>query len=85
VYSWTRTFRAFDPAFEADLPYVVAIVELAEGCRIPTRLVLEREQDVHVGMSVELDFVCPQQHPLWVFRPVAEAAGDAGGASESAS
>ena len=38
VYSWTVVHRAFDPAFVADLPYVVATVDLDDGPRLALRL-----------------------------------------------
>jgi uncharacterized protein len=38
VYSWTVVHRAFDPAFVADLPYVVATVDLDVGPRLALRL-----------------------------------------------
>jgi uncharacterized OB-fold protein len=38
IFSWTVTHQAMHPAFAADVPYVVALVELEEGVRMVTGL-----------------------------------------------
>lgn len=38
VYSWITVHRAFSPRWAADVPYVIATVELAERCRVFARL-----------------------------------------------
>jgi len=38
VYSWIVVHRAFDPAFAADVPYILASIDLEEGGRIVGRL-----------------------------------------------
>jgi hypothetical protein len=38
VYSWIVVHRAFDPELSADVPYTVATVELAPGCRTVARV-----------------------------------------------
>ncbi|HPG28052.1 MAG: OB-fold domain-containing protein [Spirochaetaceae bacterium] len=38
IYSFVVAHRAFSPAFEADVPYTVAVVELEEGGRMLARL-----------------------------------------------
>jgi uncharacterized OB-fold protein len=38
VYSWIVVHRAFNPAFANDVPYTVATVELAPGCRTVARV-----------------------------------------------
>ncbi len=38
VYSWIVVHRAFNAAFAADVPYTIATVELAPGCRTVARL-----------------------------------------------
>ena len=50
VYSYTVVHRA-PPGFEADVPYVVALIELDEGPRLMTRL---EADEVRIGMAVEL-------------------------------
>lgn len=39
VYSWVGVQRALTPAFESEVPYTIAAVELAEGARVFARLV----------------------------------------------
>ena len=38
VYTFSIVHRAPTPAYQADAPYAIAYVELAEGPRMPTRL-----------------------------------------------
>jgi uncharacterized OB-fold protein len=38
VYSWVTVHRAFDDADVGEVPYIVAAVELDEGCRVFARL-----------------------------------------------
>lgn len=53
VYSFTVVHRA-PPGFADEAPYVVALVELAEGPRMLTRLLDVDPGDAAVGMAVEL-------------------------------
>ncbi|MBC8188716.1 MAG: Zn-ribbon domain-containing OB-fold protein [Proteobacteria bacterium] len=53
VYSYTVAYRAPHPVFAAQLPLVVAIVELEEGPRMVTNIVGCDPADVEVGMAVE--------------------------------
>jgi uncharacterized OB-fold protein len=56
IYTFVVVRRSFDPAWEDDIPYVVAIVELAEGPHIMTNIVERRVDSVHVGMPVTVMF-----------------------------
>ena len=56
IYSWTRTHRAFNPSFGAELPYVCAVVELAEGVRVLTLLVDAPAGDIAIGAGVQVSF-----------------------------
>jgi uncharacterized OB-fold protein len=58
VTTWTVVHQAFLPGFGADIPYVVAEVELAEqeGLRMIARLAGVRHGDLAVGMPVEVAF-----------------------------
>ena len=71
VYAFTVVHRAYTPAYESELPYVVAIVELEEGVRLVTNIVGCKPQQVAIGMRVELSFedVTPE-FTLHRFRPV---------------
>lgn len=56
IYTWTVVHQAMHPAFAADVPYVVAVVELEEGVRLATRLVGCQPDDLHLGKQVRLVF-----------------------------
>ena len=70
LYTYSIVYRAPNPAFQADVPYVVAQVLLAEGPRIMSHLVGCPLDQVRVGMPVEVFFedVTPQV-TLYKFRP----------------
>jgi uncharacterized OB-fold protein len=71
VWSWVVFHQRYFPAFEADLPYNVAYVELEEGPRIMTNLVDCAPDDLRCDMLVEavFDDVTPEIS-LPKFRPV---------------
>jgi len=56
IYSFIVVHRPQHPAFFADAPYNVAIVELAEGIRLHTTIVDCPSEGLHVGMPVEVVF-----------------------------
>ena len=53
VYSYTVVRRAMHPAFQDDIPYVLGIVELAEGPRLTTNIVGVAPENVRVDMPVQ--------------------------------
>ena len=53
VYSYS-TIHAAPQGFEKYVPYTVALVRLAEGPLITAQLTDVREEDVHIGMPVEM-------------------------------
>lgn len=69
LHTFTVARRATHPAFEGSEPYVVAIVELAEGPRVTGNLVDCPVDDVRIGMAVELGWDEPDADgislPLW--------------------
>ena len=69
LHTFTVARRATHPAFDGIGPYVVAIVELAEGPRVTSNLVECDLDDVRIGMSVELCWDDPDADgislPLW--------------------
>jgi uncharacterized OB-fold protein len=73
VYSWI-VVRHPIPAeiYAQDVPYVVALVELDEGVRVPTNIVDCPVDEVVAGMAVEVVFR-DAGDDLWlpVFRPIA--------------
>ena len=74
VYSYTVAHRPPHPAFAAQLPLVVAIVELEEGPRMFTNIVGCDAADVEVGMAVEATFepIDETDMVLPVFTPIRE-------------
>jgi len=54
VYSFTITHQNQAPGFRERLPYVLAVVELAEGVRLMTNVVSCAPDAVHIGMPVEV-------------------------------
>lgn len=56
VYTYTVARRPAGPAFKADTPYVVALVELAEGPRMMTNLVSVDPSQVKIGLPVKVQF-----------------------------
>jgi uncharacterized OB-fold protein len=72
VYSWVVVHRALTDAQATELPYTIAVVELAPGCRVLAHLARpERGAPVTAGMAVEGVWL---DHSEWTelrFRPVA--------------
>jgi uncharacterized OB-fold protein len=56
VHSFTVMRRAYHPGLIQEIPYVVAVVELAEGVRIITNIVGCTPEQVSVGMAVTATF-----------------------------
>ncbi len=72
VYTFSIVHRAPTPAYQADVPYAIAYVELAEGPRMPTRLVDVDPDAVAIGMPLEVVFDdVDDDLTLYRFRPKA--------------
>ncbi len=56
VYSYTIAETPTHPAFAGDVPYTIAIVELAEGPHMTTNIVGCQPSEVKVGMPVKVCF-----------------------------
>ncbi len=56
VYSFSVVQRPPTKAFAADVPYTIAVVELAEGVRMMTNIVDCPPDQVRIGMPVEVVF-----------------------------
>ena len=56
VYSFTVVHRAPSPAFAAEAPYIVAVVELDEGTRLMTNITGCAPDAVRVGAKVRVTF-----------------------------
>ncbi len=72
LHTYAIVYRPPTPAFRDKLPYVVALVELEEGPRMPTNLVgIEPDPArIKIGMPVAVDFEdVSETISLPVFRP----------------
>jgi len=56
VYTYTIVRRASHPAFENDVPYVWACIELEEGVRLGSNIIGCKPEDVKIGLNVEVVF-----------------------------
>ena len=69
VTHFTVVHQAPSAAFQAEAPYVLALVDLAEGVRMMTNVTGCDPQTVHVGMPVMVAFEQRGGVALPVFRP----------------
>lgn len=56
VYSFVVMHQVYHPAFAAEVPYTVAVIQLAEGPRMLTNVVGTPPSEIRVGMPVEVVF-----------------------------
>jgi uncharacterized OB-fold protein len=75
VLSYVVFHQVYDAAFKGDVPYNVAIVDLAEDVRMFTNIVGIPNEAIEVGMDVHVTFddVTPEV-TIPRFRPLANAA-----------
>jgi uncharacterized OB-fold protein len=73
-----RTFgvmhQRYHPGFASEIPYVVAIIELEEGPRMPANIVDTAPADVRVGMPVLVAWEPHEDVTIPRFRPIPGAA-----------
>lgn len=70
LYTWSVVHRNDLPPFGARVPYTAAVVDLAEGPRMMTRIVDYAEPDLVIGMPLRVAFRRePGQEAVAVFRP----------------
>jgi uncharacterized OB-fold protein len=80
VHSYTVVHRALHPAFAAQIPYVLADIQLDEGPVFTSNVTDVHVNDVTIGMPVEVWFDEPDTDAFGVpfrlpkFRPVKKAA-----------
>ena len=68
VHSFTVVRRPPSPAFAADVPYVLALVELDEGVRMMTNLLGVPVEEARIGLPVEVAFEIRAGISLPMFR-----------------
>jgi len=72
VFSFIIVRRASHPAFAKETPYVVAIIETAEGQRFASNVIGCKPEDVKIEMPVEVVFEdLTKEVSLPKFKPVA--------------
>lgn len=70
VYTFTVCHRPGHEAFQDDVPYVVAIVELEEGVRVLSNIIDCDPDEVSIGMPVEVVLEpVSDQAAVALFRP----------------
>lgn len=71
IYASSVHHRGPTGEFQAEAPYVVALVDLDEGVRLLTNIVRVDPADVAIGQRVQSRWVERDDAPLLVFEPVA--------------
>ena len=56
VHSWTVAHHPFHPAFKGELPYIVAVVDLAEGVRMNAQMRGVTPGEMAIGLPVRVVF-----------------------------
>ena len=56
VFSFNIMHQVYHPAFAAEMPYAVVVVQLEEGARMVSNLVGVKPQEIKCGMPVEVVF-----------------------------
>jgi uncharacterized OB-fold protein len=72
IYSLTIVHRPTNAAFKGDTPYVVALIELDEGCRLMSNVTGVQADPAHVKIGMPVEIVYEQVTPdtiLPKFRP----------------
>ncbi len=78
LYTYSVGMQAFHPWFEDRIPYLLAVVELDEqpNLRLVSNIVECTEDEVHVGMALEVIFEkVNEELTLPMFRPRAAPVG----------
>ena len=71
VFTFCIYRQAFHPAWKDDIPYNVAYVKLAEGPLVMTNIVGCANEDIYIGMPVEVVFEdINEEMTLPKFKPV---------------
>ncbi|MFI8289382.1 Zn-ribbon domain-containing OB-fold protein [Streptomyces sp. NPDC085614] len=67
LYTWSVVHRNDLPPFGERVPYVAAVVDLAEGPRMMTEVVGVAEDDLRIGMDLEVAFHAREDVAIPVF------------------
>jgi len=77
VFSWVIFHKSYFPGFDADIPYNVAMIRLAEGPMFIANLVGIRNEDIRAGMPVEAVFDDAADAEFTILRFKSDASRDA--------
>ena len=69
VYTFAIMHQRYHAAWEPDLPYNIAVVELDEGPRMPANIIGINNDEIAVGMPVEVVWEREGDAPVPRFRP----------------
>lgn len=69
VYTYTIVHRAGQPAFQADAPFAIVIVDLDEGVRVMSNLVNCDLEAISIGMPVRMVWEDGTDVSLYKFEP----------------
>lgn len=69
VYSYTIVYVSSLPDFHNETPYIYALIELAEGIRMPSNVIDCSLDLIRVGLPVEVTFIARNGKTLPVFKP----------------
>lgn len=69
VHSYTIVNVSALPAFKEETPYIYALIELAEGIRMPSSLIGCPVNEVRIGLPVEVTFIERDGRHIPVFKP----------------
>ena len=83
LYTWSVVHSNDLPPFGQKVPYVAAVVDLAEGPRMMTNVLGCEPDDLRIGMELRVDFEdTGEGYTLPVFRP-ADRSGETGASGAS--
>ncbi|GAA3488891.1 Zn-ribbon domain-containing OB-fold protein [Streptomyces cremeus] len=75
LYTWSVVHRNDLPPFGERVPYVAAVVDLAEGPRMMTEVVDCAESALRIGAGLEVAFRVRGEYAVPVFRMAGEGGG----------
>ncbi|MFD6440540.1 Zn-ribbon domain-containing OB-fold protein [Peribacillus sp. NPDC060186] len=57
IYSFTVVYKSTNPAFKENVPYIVGLIDLAEGIRVMGNIVgIDDPEALQIGQPVKIEF-----------------------------
>lgn len=73
IFTFTVVHQPYHPAFSEEIPYNVVVVELEEGPRLVSTIAGIDNENIHVGMQVEVIFEdATREVSMPQFRPIGD-------------